>query len=174
MDAFLTRKRPLAELDSNVDQLISPAPSSSLNQPSSPPAKKKKTLPRTADSNTNALRTKKAPAKSKASQTPSHCSLNKKEFGDRIKDCLALEKYEVQGMSFKVNSMLIYCKCQFGAFADSESFQVEMDVAFFKSFFGGDYGVQITPEGNPPDNIIPQSSNLTQRSIRRHNTGRGC
>ncbi|PMD64273.1 uncharacterized protein K444DRAFT_609225 [Hyaloscypha bicolor E] len=124
MEGFITRKRSLAELDTNAGRLPSPAPSSSLVQPSSRPAKKTKTVSRVADSTSRTKRTNKASAKSKVAQTPGHCSLNKKEFGDRIKNCLALEKYAVQRMSF----------------------QVEMDVSFFRSFFGGDHGVQITPE----------------------------
>jgi hypothetical protein len=108
MDSFVKRKRPLAAVDTNADHLSSPTSSSSLVQPSPPPAKKTKTATRAADSSTKAPRTKKAPAKSKAAQTPGHCSLNKKDFGDRIKGCLALEKYEVQRMSFKVSSLLGY------------------------------------------------------------------
>jgi len=104
MEAVINRKRSLAELDTNAGDLPSPAPSSSLVQPSSRPAKKTKTVSRVADSTSRTKRTTKAPAKSKAAQTPGHCSLSKKEFGDRIKACLALEKYAVQRMSFKVNS----------------------------------------------------------------------
>jgi hypothetical protein len=101
MEAFVTRKRPLATVDANADHLSSPG-ASSLPSPSSPPAKKAKTATRKANPTAKAPRTKKAPAKSKAAQTPGHCSLNKKEFGDRIKGCLALEKYEVQRVGFKV------------------------------------------------------------------------
>ena len=104
MEGFITRKRSLAELDTNAGRLPSPAPSSSLVQPSSRPAKKTKTVSRVADSTSRTKRTNKASAKSKVAQTPGHCSLNKKEFGDRIKNCLALEKYAVQRMSFQVNT----------------------------------------------------------------------
>jgi hypothetical protein len=104
MEGFITRKRSLAELDTNAGRLPSPAPSSSLVQPSSRPAKKTKTVSRVADSTSRTKRTNKASAKSKVVQTPGHCSLNKKEFGDRIKNCLALEKYAVQRMSFQVNT----------------------------------------------------------------------
>jgi hypothetical protein len=51
-------------------------------------------------------RAKKASVKPKATKTIGHCSLNMKEFGDRIKGCLALEKYEVQRMSFTVREFL--------------------------------------------------------------------
>jgi len=50
------------------------------------------------------------------------CSLNKKDFGDRIKDALRLEKYEIQKMRFDVT----------------------MDVVFFRSFFGGN--AKIAPQ----------------------------
>jgi hypothetical protein len=103
MDAFITRKRPLASInDTNADYLP-PSPQSSLIQPSSPPTKKAKSTPRRADPAAKVPRAKKAPSK-KATQTPGHCSLDKKTFGDRIKSCLALEKYAVQRMSFKVSS----------------------------------------------------------------------
>ncbi|KAI0012003.1 hypothetical protein F4779DRAFT_118822 [Xylariaceae sp. FL0662B] len=52
------------------------------------------------------------------------CSLNKKEFGDRIKDCLRLEKFAVQRMLISM----------------------DMDVTFFREFFGGERnGIVITP-----------------------------
>ena len=61
---------------------------------SSPPAEKSKITPRPA--------TKKKSAKSKAAVIPGHCPLNK-ELGDKITGSLALEKYEVQSMSFSVS-----------------------------------------------------------------------
>jgi hypothetical protein len=70
--------------------------------------------------------------------------LNKKEFGDRIKACLALEKYEVQRMSFKVREYHLYTGVEYANC--SEQLQMEMDVAFFKDFFG-DKGIEITPQG---------------------------
>ncbi|KAJ7104370.1 hypothetical protein B0H15DRAFT_22552 [Mycena belliarum] len=66
-----------------------------------------------------------APAKKSKPKTAATaaglCSLNKKEFGDRIKDALRLEKYDVQRMRFNVT----------------------MDSTFFRSFFGGH--ASITP-----------------------------
>ncbi|KAG6811889.1 hypothetical protein H0H92_005415, partial [Tricholoma furcatifolium] len=68
--------------------------------------------------------TKKPRAKpSQASLSVGLCSLNKKDFGDRIKDALRLEKYAIQRMRFDVT----------------------MDVVFFRSFFGGN--ATITPPG---------------------------
>ncbi|KAG5647851.1 Acyl-coenzyme A oxidase 2 [Asterophora parasitica] len=61
----------------------------------------------------------KPPPRCRAS---AYCSLDKKDFGDRNKDALHLEKYEIQAMSF----------------------DVKMDVAFFRSFFGGN--AKITPQ----------------------------
>ncbi|KAF7325675.1 hypothetical protein MKEN_00417400 [Mycena kentingensis (nom. inval.)] len=49
------------------------------------------------------------------------CSLSKKEFGDQIKAALRIEKYDVQRMRINMT----------------------MDVAFFRSFFGGH--AKITP-----------------------------
>ncbi|KAG6918959.1 hypothetical protein DXG01_010198 [Tephrocybe rancida] len=57
-----------------------------------------------------------------ASSSAGICSLNKKDFGDRIKSALALEKYEIQRMRFDLT----------------------MDVTFFRSFFGGN--AKITPQ----------------------------
>ncbi|KAJ7717007.1 hypothetical protein B0H16DRAFT_1338409, partial [Mycena metata] len=48
------------------------------------------------------------------------CSLSKKDFGDRIKSALRLEKYEVQRMRFNVT----------------------MDLTFFRSFFGGHASIE--------------------------------
>lgn len=105
MDAFITRKRPASAIETTDEHLPSP-PSSALNEPSSPPAKKIKTASRpTANGSAKAPRTKKDFAKGKVSQELGHCSLNKKDFGDRIKECLALEKYEVQRMSIRVSTM---------------------------------------------------------------------
>ncbi|KAJ7890273.1 hypothetical protein B0H13DRAFT_1626407, partial [Mycena leptocephala] len=54
-------------------------------------------------------------SKPKAATAIGVCSLNKKDFGDRIKEALRLEKYDVQRMRINLT----------------------MDVAFFRSFFGG-------------------------------------
>ncbi|KAJ7275689.1 hypothetical protein C8J57DRAFT_1177356 [Mycena rebaudengoi] len=54
-------------------------------------------------------------AKAKASTAVGTCSLNKKDFGDKIKEALRLEKYDVQRMRINLT----------------------MDVAFFRSFFAG-------------------------------------
>ncbi|KAJ7154367.1 hypothetical protein C8R43DRAFT_885135, partial [Mycena crocata] len=51
------------------------------------------------------------------------CSLNKKDFGDRIKAALRLEKYDVQRMRINLT----------------------MDVTFFRTFFGGHASI------TPPD-----------------------
>ncbi|KAK7463569.1 hypothetical protein VKT23_006915 [Stygiomarasmius scandens] len=67
---------------------------------------------------------KKAAPKKVAATAIGMCSLNKKEFGDRIKDCLRLEKYDIQPMMFSMN----------------------MDVAFFRSFFASNPNVKITPQ----------------------------
>ncbi|KAF8899663.1 hypothetical protein CPB85DRAFT_1327392 [Mucidula mucida] len=66
--------------------------------------------------------TKKAAPKRASNTGPGFCSLNTKDFGDKIKACFKLEKYDIQPMSFNV----------------------EMDVAFFRSFFGS-AGVAIVP-----------------------------
>ncbi|KAJ6615121.1 hypothetical protein B0H10DRAFT_2220625 [Mycena sp. CBHHK59/15] len=66
-----------------------------------------------------------APAKKSkaiAAKAVGTSSLNKKEFGDRIKDALRLEKYDVQRMRINLT----------------------MDVAFFRYFFGGH--ATITPQ----------------------------
>jgi hypothetical protein len=102
MDAFITKKRPLADVDTNNNNLAASPPSSSLSQSSFPPTKKAKTAAKASELSAKPSRAKKTSAKPKAAKTIGHCSLNKKEFGDKIKDCLALEKYEVQRMSFKV------------------------------------------------------------------------
>ncbi|KAJ6562557.1 hypothetical protein B0H19DRAFT_1144952 [Mycena capillaripes] len=60
-------------------------------------------------------------SKSKPPTVAGVCSLSKKNFGDRIKEFLRLEKYDVQRMRLNVT----------------------MDVAFFRSFFGGH--ASITP-----------------------------
>ncbi|KAG5654181.1 hypothetical protein H0H81_006563 [Sphagnurus paluster] len=67
---------------------------------------------------------KKPRAKKVAAPTPGlgYCSLSKKDFGDKIKSALVLEKYEIQSMRF----------------------YVKMDVAFFRTFFGGN--ARITPQ----------------------------
>ncbi|KZP18733.1 hypothetical protein FIBSPDRAFT_893318 [Athelia psychrophila] len=70
---------------------------------------------------------KRAPAKPKASAAAAaalvgHCSLSKKDFGDRIKSCLKLEKYEIQPMHFRMT----------------------MDAPFFRAFFGTN-GIVIAP-----------------------------
>ncbi|EMR61272.1 hypothetical protein UCREL1_11806 [Eutypa lata UCREL1] len=68
---------------------------------------------------------KRAPAKKKALAVVGMCSLNKKDFGDRIKNALRLEKYEAQRMFIPM----------------------EMDLDFFRHFFGGEIGgLSITPE----------------------------
>ncbi|KAI1123027.1 hypothetical protein F5Y10DRAFT_270470 [Nemania abortiva] len=51
------------------------------------------------------------------------CSLSKKEFGDKIKHCLRLEKYEVSRTLIKM----------------------DMDLEFFRNFFGGVDGIGMTP-----------------------------
>jgi hypothetical protein len=116
MDAFLTKKRPLADVDTNNNNLPASPPSSSLSQSSLPPTKKAKTAAKVSDSSAKPPRAKKAPAKPKAAKTIGHCSLNKKEFGDRIKDCLALEKYEVQRMSFKVRRYHLYTGIEYAKY----------------------------------------------------------
>ncbi|KAJ7185352.1 hypothetical protein C8R46DRAFT_881406, partial [Mycena filopes] len=65
-----------------------------------------------------------------ASAAAGTCSLNKKDFGDKIKAALRLEKYEVQRMRFNVT----------------------MDVAFFRSFFGAH--ASITPPDYTPDSPV--------------------
>jgi hypothetical protein len=108
MDAFLTKKRQLADVDTNNNNLPASPPSSSFCQSSLPPIKKAKTAAKVPDSSAKPPRAKKASVKPKAAKITGHCSLNKKEFGDRIKACLALEKYEVQRMSFKVRGYHLY------------------------------------------------------------------
>ncbi|KAJ7136632.1 hypothetical protein C8R44DRAFT_695542 [Mycena epipterygia] len=81
-----------------------------------------------------------APAKKskpKASTAIGACSLNKKDFGDRIKEALRLEKYDVQRMRINVT----------------------MDVAFFRSFFGGH--ASITPQDYSQDSpvVVAELSN---------------
>ncbi|KAL1742834.1 hypothetical protein HDZ31DRAFT_65617 [Schizophyllum fasciatum] len=66
-------------------------------------------------------KTKKAAARKSISS--GFCSLNKKDFGDKIKACLTLEKYAIHRMTFSV----------------------EMDVDFFRNFFTAP-GTQIVPE----------------------------
>jgi hypothetical protein len=144
MDAFITKKRPLADVDTNNNNLAASPPSSSLSQSSFPPTKKAKTAAKASDLSAKPSRAKKTSAKPKAAKTIGHCSLNKKEFGDKIKDCLALEKYEVQRMSFKVRGYHLYTGMECANY--SEQLQMEMDVAFFKDFFG-DKGIEITPQG---------------------------
>ncbi|KAJ7706714.1 hypothetical protein B0H17DRAFT_1001143 [Mycena rosella] len=80
-----------------------------------------------ADANAEYQPESSAPAKKSrpkaAAAAAGTCSLNKKEFGDRIKEALRLEKYDVQRMRFNVT----------------------MDSAFFRSFFGGHASI------TPPD-----------------------
>jgi hypothetical protein len=144
MDAFVTKKRPLADVNTNNNNLPASPPSSSLAQSSFPPTKKAKTATKASDSSAKPSRAKKPSAKTKTAKTIGHCSLNKKEFGDRIKACLALEKYEVQRMSFKVREYHLYTGVEYANC--SEQLQMQMDVAFFKDFFG-DKGIEITPQG---------------------------
>ncbi|KAF7344357.1 Reverse transcriptase, RNaseH [Mycena sanguinolenta] len=75
-----------------------------------------------------AAATKKS--KPKAPASVGTCSLNKKDFGDRIKAALRLEKYEAQRMRINVT----------------------MDVAFFRSFFGGH--ASITPADFSQDSPV--------------------
>ncbi|KAJ7048823.1 hypothetical protein C8F01DRAFT_1266556 [Mycena amicta] len=90
--------------------------------------------------------TKKKPRASKlrasaASSSAGTCSLTKKEFGDRIKDALRIEKYDVQRMRIDLT----------------------MDVAFFRSFFGGH--ARITPalaEYTPSTPVIVAELSNTQ------------
>jgi len=71
-----------------------------------------------------------APKKARTSATKKatavgFCSLSKKDFGDKIKAALVLEKYNQQVTLITL----------------------DMDVAFFRSFFGaGITGIKITPE----------------------------
>ncbi|KAJ7640675.1 hypothetical protein DFH06DRAFT_619722 [Mycena polygramma] len=69
-------------------------------------------------------------SKPKAPAAVGVCSLNKKDFGDRIKAALRLEKYEVQRMRINLT----------------------MDVAFFRSFFGGH--ASITPSDFSEDSPV--------------------
>ncbi|KAI0103290.1 hypothetical protein GGR51DRAFT_561720 [Nemania sp. FL0031] len=62
-------------------------------------------------------------AKSKPTVPIGMCSLSKKEFGDKIKDCFRLEKYD---MSRTLISM-------------------DMDVVFFRGFFGNNDKINVTP-----------------------------
>ncbi|KAK7044443.1 reverse transcriptase [Favolaschia claudopus] len=73
---------------------------------------------------------KKSKPKASAAVAGGQCSLSKKEFGDKIKAALRLEKYEVQRMRFNVT----------------------MDVAFFRSFFGGN--ASITPADFSQDSPV--------------------
>ncbi|KAF8205361.1 hypothetical protein K438DRAFT_1964437 [Mycena galopus ATCC 62051] len=81
--------------------------------------KRKRAADVDAEYEPKAAATKKS--KPKAAASIGVCSLNKKDFGDRIKEALRLEKYEAQRMRINVT----------------------MDVAFFRSFFGGH--ASITP-----------------------------
>ncbi|KAF8075124.1 hypothetical protein FPV67DRAFT_616170 [Lyophyllum atratum] len=56
-----------------------------------------------------------APAKKPRAKKPTAassfvgmCSLNKKDFGDRIKSALRLEKYEIQQMRFDVTMDVVF------------------------------------------------------------------
>ncbi|KAJ6470529.1 hypothetical protein C8R45DRAFT_836906, partial [Mycena sanguinolenta] len=69
-------------------------------------------------------------SKPKAATSVGTCSLNKKDFGDRIKAALRLEKYEAQRMRINVT----------------------MDVVFFRSFFGGH--ASITPTDFSQDSPV--------------------
>ncbi|KAJ7635046.1 hypothetical protein FB45DRAFT_744186, partial [Roridomyces roridus] len=64
---------------------------------------------------------KKSKTKAAAAMAAGTCSLSKKDFGDRIKAALRLEKYDAQRMRINLT----------------------MDVAFFRSFFVGH--ASITP-----------------------------
>ncbi|KAF9468123.1 hypothetical protein BDZ94DRAFT_1247244 [Collybia nuda] len=82
-------------------------------------------------------------AKPKVTSTSiGNCSLSKKDFGDKIKACLALEKYAVQPMRFYVT----------------------MDCAFMRNFFGG--SSTITPadfdESSP---VVVAELNNTQAGV---------
>ncbi|KAJ7822270.1 hypothetical protein B0H14DRAFT_2192265, partial [Mycena olivaceomarginata] len=72
----------------------------------------------------------KAAVKKSKPKAAGICSLNKKDFGGRIKATLRLEKYEVQRMRINVT----------------------MDVAFFRSFFGGH--ASITPVDFSQDSSV--------------------
>ncbi|KZV76253.1 hypothetical protein PENSPDRAFT_661283 [Peniophora sp. CONT] len=92
-----------------------PAPDDDDYTPSS--AKK----PKAANGSTSTSTKPVAKRKPKAADIVGICSLNKKDFGDKIKECLRLEKYEIQSMSFN------------------------MDVAWFRQFFDSGAGVKIVP-----------------------------
>ncbi|KAJ7485802.1 hypothetical protein FB451DRAFT_1363603 [Mycena latifolia] len=79
---------------------------------------------------TTTLAKKTKPKPKAATAAMGTCSLNKKEFGDRIKEALRLEKYDVQRMRFNVT----------------------MDVAFFRSFFSGH--ASITPHDFSGDSPV--------------------
>ncbi|KAJ6495482.1 hypothetical protein C8R45DRAFT_1095117 [Mycena sanguinolenta] len=49
-------------------------------------------------------------SKPKAATSVGTCSLNKKDFGDRIKVALRLEKYEAQGMRINVRGLLAFIR----------------------------------------------------------------
>ncbi|GLB41660.1 hypothetical protein LshimejAT787_1002600 [Lyophyllum shimeji] len=70
------------------------------------------------------------------------CSLNKKDFGDRIKDALRLEKYAIQRMRI----------------------DVAMDVAFFRSFFGGNATIT-PPEYDQNTAVVVAELNSAQAGI---------
>ncbi|KAJ7255835.1 hypothetical protein B0H12DRAFT_523828 [Mycena haematopus] len=69
-------------------------------------------------------------SKPKATTSIGVFSLNKKDFGDKIKAALRLEKYEAQRMRINVT----------------------MDVAFFRSFFGGH--ASVTPADFSQDSPV--------------------
>ncbi|KAJ7512943.1 hypothetical protein B0H11DRAFT_1698531, partial [Mycena galericulata] len=76
-------------------------------------------------------------SKPKAHTSLGVCSLNKKDFGDRIKAALRLEKYDAQRMRINLT----------------------MDIAFFRSFFSGH--ASITPQDFSQDSpvIVAELSN---------------
>jgi hypothetical protein len=82
-------------------------------------------------------------SKPKAATAIGVCSLNKKDFGDRIKEALRLEKYDVQRMRINVRAR-VFLSSFFLRLMNSPE-QLTMDVAFFRSFFGGH--ASITPAG---------------------------
>ncbi|KAL1725146.1 hypothetical protein EV714DRAFT_277788 [Schizophyllum commune] len=98
----------LEQLDAISAGAKRPLEADASNATAAPPAKQPKT---------------KKTATRKSAATAGFCSLSKKDFGDKIKSCLTLEKYAIQRMTFPV----------------------QMDVDFFRNFFVAP-GTKIVPE----------------------------
>ncbi|KAF8861130.1 hypothetical protein BDZ45DRAFT_687942 [Acephala macrosclerotiorum] len=102
MDAFVARKRPASAIEITDKNL--PILPFSLHEPSSPPAMKTKIALRPTSNGSEKAPRRRRLLLGKSPAGAGSLLVEQEGLGDGIKECLALEKYEVRRMSFRMRT----------------------------------------------------------------------